>query len=132
MGIQFPESMDDCIYFTRRLLDHDGKIIAWIYHAECEECHKGKMGKPRENGKVKIRAKEYVCDSCGHIESKEEHEPKQQVEIQYTCPFCKHSGEATTQNIRVSYKGVRSYVFSCEQCGEKIGITKKMKQIKEK
>ena len=127
-----PESMDECIYFTNRTLENNGKIKAWVYKADCPECGKAKMGKPVVKGKVKIRAKEYVCPECGHTEEKSEHEPKLDVEVIYTCPYCGKSGEATTPYVRKTWQGVKAYVFTCDGCNEKIGITKKMKKSKKK
>jgi len=132
MGITEPESMEECIYFTNRTLEGDGKIMAWVYKVDCPECGKAKMGKPVEKGKVKIRAKEYVCPECSHSEEKVEHEDKLTVEVKYTCPHCSKSGEATTPYKRKSYMGVQSYVFDCNDCGQKIAITKKMKKPKKK
>ncbi len=124
-----PESMDDLIYFTNR--KKDNLIIkAWVYKKECPQCHKAKMGKPVEKGKVKIRAPEYICPGCGFKEEKKEHEDTLTVEIIYTCPHCSNQGEATTPYIRKSFEGVKSYVFECGKCGKKIGITKKMKATK--
>jgi hypothetical protein len=131
MGITMPNSMEECIYFTNRSID-SGKAIAWVYRKECPKCHKAKMGKPVEKGKIKIRAKEYVCPECGYTEEKQEHEESLHLEVQYTCPFCGKEGEATTPYIRKTYQGVKSCVFECEFCNEKIAITKKMKKKKEK
>jgi len=128
--VREPESMEEVIYFTNRTLDNNGKIMAWVYKVDCPECGKAKMGKPVEKGKVKIRAKEYVCPECGFSEEKKEHEEKLIVEIKYTCPYCSDVGEATTEYKRKSFEGVPSYVFVCEACGKKIGITKKMKKGK--
>ena len=47
------------------------------------------------------------------------------------CPFCQHEGEATTEFKRKSWDGMKAYVFVCEKCGRKIGITKRMKEKKE-
>jgi len=132
MAITEPESTEGLIYFTNRTLDPDGKVMAWVYKAECPECGKAEMGKPVEKGKVRIRAKEYVCPECGHTEEKAEHEEKLTLEIKYTCPHCSFSGETTTEYKRKSFEGVPSYVFLCEKCGRKIGITKKMKKGKKK
>lgn len=126
-----PKSMDECVYFTRRTIGN-GKIMAWTRKMDCPKCKKAKMGKPVEKGKVKMRAKEYVCPSCGYREEKEEHEPKLTVEIKYTCPYCWDEGEATTPYKRKTFEGVPSYVFVCNKCGKKIGITKKMKKGKKK
>jgi len=127
-----PESMDELVYFTNRTLGDSGHIRAWAHKATCPECGKGLMGKPKEKGKVKIRATEYVCEKCGHTESKPEHEDKLTMEVIYTCPFCGNQGEATTPYKRKSFEGVQAYIFSCGKCAKKIGITKKMKEGKKK
>ncbi len=124
-----PESMDELVYFTNRTID-DGKIKAWVYRAECPECHKAKMGKPVAKGKVKTRAKEYVCPECGHTEEKQEHEEKLMLEIKFKCPYCGKEDETTAPYKRKTFAGVPSYVFECTGCGKKIGITKKMKSKK--
>ncbi len=132
MSIQPPESMDGCLYFTNRSLDPQGQIMAWVYKKECPSCHKAKMGKPVEKGKVKIRAKEYVCPECGHREEKLEHEESCTVQAIYTCPECGKDGEGTAPYKRKSYKGVQSYLIECQHCQAKIPITKKLKKIKKK
>jgi len=126
-----PKSMDDLIYFTRRIIG-TGKAKAWVYKKECPECHKEKMGKPVEKGHVKIRAKEYVCPGCGFVEEKAEHEGKLVLEVQYTCPHCEKEGVGTTEYKLKTFEGVKSYVVICEHCGGKIAITKKMKEGKKK
>ncbi|MFW5990708.1 MAG: hypothetical protein ACOCQX_00625 [Candidatus Nanoarchaeia archaeon] len=127
MALRHPEGMHELVYFTNRTLENNGKLKAWAYRLECPECKEGTMGKPVEKGKIKRRATEYVCGQCGYKEEKKEHEPKLTVEIAYTCPHCGHSGETTTEYKRRTFKGVPAYVFVCENCKEKIGITKKMK-----
>lgn len=119
--------MDECIYFTRRKLENDGKIIAWVYRKTCPECGE-KMGKPidEKTGKAKVRADTFECPACKFSEPKQAHEESLNVEIIYTCPHCGHSGETTTEYKRKSWEGVKAYVFMCEGCGKKIGITKKM------
>lgn len=124
-----PQSMKDLVYFTNRTIDN-GKIKAWVYKKECPKCHKVKMGKPVEKGKVKIRAPEYVCPECGYKEDKKEHEDTLTVEIKYICPYCGNEGEATTEYKRKSFEGVQAHVFECRKCGKKIGITKKLKAPK--
>jgi len=65
MTLRMPESMDECIYFTRRKFDtNDGKIIAWVYRKDCPQCGE-KMGKPIDDktGKAKVRAE--ACSGCG-------------------------------------------------------------------
>ena len=131
MSLRMSESTNECIYFTRRAFDN-GRIIAWVYRKECPECGKAKMGKPLDpkTKKPKIRADTYECPGCGFSKPKQEYEESLTVEIIYTCPYCGHSGEATTEYKRKSWEGVKAYVFVCEGCGKKIGITKKMKEKK--
>ena len=119
--------MEECLYFTNR-----GDILAWVYKKECPECHKARMGKPVDKGKIKIRAKEYVCPECGFTEEKQEHEESLTLECQYTCPECGKEGESTGQYKRRNYKGVPSYIVDCEHCGTQIPLTKKLKGIKKK
>ncbi|MBR9690706.1 hypothetical protein GOV08_03395 [Candidatus Woesearchaeota archaeon] len=129
--VVIPDSMDEVIYFTNREIG-DGNAKAWVYKALCPKCKKGKMGKPVKDGKVKIRAKEYVCPECGFTEEKKEHEGKLMMEIVYTCPHCSHKGEAKTEFKRKTFEGVSSYVFECRGCNKKLAITKKMKAPKKK
>jgi len=131
MALEFPKGMDECLYFTNREMD-GVKIIAWVKKKECPECGKAKMGKPvKDDGKVSIRAKEYLCPECGYQEEKKEHEESCNAEIQYTC-MCGHQGEATTPYVRKSFEGVKAIVFNCDGCGKKLGVTKKMKEGKKK
>lgn len=130
MALRHPESMDEIVYFTNRTLENNGKVKAWAYRVDCPECKKALMGKPVEKGKIKRRAKEYVCPECGHTEENTEHEKKLVLEISYTCPHCNHSDETTAEYKRRTFGGVPAYVFKCQNCGEKIGITKKMKRKK--
>ena len=123
--------MDDLIYFTRRVIGN-GKARAWVRKKECPKCHKAKMGKPVEKGKVKIRAKEYTCPECGFTEEKVEHEESLTLEAKYTCPHCGKEGEGTTLYKKKTFEGVPSYVVECEHCKGKIGISKKMKEGKKK
>ena len=131
MALKFPDSMDECIYFTRRS-DDKSKIIAWTAKATCPKCKKGLMAKPKDpkTGKPKIRATEYVCNECGHSEPKAEHEAGLKLSVQYKCPFCQHEGETTTPFKRKTWQGMKAYVFECGKCGKKIGITKRMKEKK--
>ena|SRR3989338_2651662 len=131
MALKFPNSTDECLYFTNRQIGNE-KIIAWVYKRDCPKCHKAKMGKPIDkDGNVKMRAKEYTCPGCGHTEDKEVHEESSDVEVQYTCN-CGYTGEATTKYKRTNFQGVPSYVFTCQGCGKKMPITKKMKNTKNK
>lgn len=133
MALKRPESMEECVYFTRRSVD-SGKVMAWVFREKCPECKKALMGKPRDEktGDVKIRAKEYVCPECGYRVDKKEYEEGLLCNIAYTCPKCKHEGETQVPFKRRTFKGVPAIVFECESCNEKIGITKKMKEAKKK
>ncbi|MBD3318751.1 hypothetical protein GF342_02490 [Candidatus Woesearchaeota archaeon] len=138
MPLQEPESMDDCVYFTKRVIDGN-TIKAWVYKGKCPKCAKALMGKPvdEKTGKVKIRAKDYVCPSCGYTVAKEQYEETLFCEIKYKCPTCKAEGETSVpfkrkkvsrfdeeKQKRVSVDAIR---FECGSCGAKIDITKKMK-----
>ncbi len=133
MPIKEPESMEDLIYFTNRTLEGGkGKIKAWVYKKMCPKCNKVKMGKPVEKGKVKIRAKEYKCPSCGFTEEAQAHEESLTLETKYLCPECSKEGESTTLYKRKSFMGVKAYVVECQHCNAKIPVTKKLKEIKKK
>ena len=133
-----PESIDECIYFTRRTIGN-GKITAWVFKEKCSKCNEGLMGKPKDpkTGKAKIRSTEYVCLNCGHVEEKKEYEEKLTVNIKYTCPFCKYEGETQIPFKRKKISRIKedtgkresvdSLRFQCEKCGKDIDITKKMK-----
>ncbi len=73
------------------------------------------------------RAKEYVCPECGYEEPVDEHEKKVVVQVKYECPYCGHEGEAETEYKRRSWYGKKAYVWKCDGCGERLGLTKKMK-----
>lgn len=128
--MEIPESMDECFYFTNRVLDNGGSVIAWTLKPDCPKCKKAKMGKPVEKGKVKIRANQYKCPECGYTVDKDEFDPTLTLNIRYKCPHCGNEGETTTDYKRKKFQGVDAYVFKCSKCGEKIGITKKMKETK--
>ena len=132
--VTMPNSMNDCIYFTRRAWDNGGKAIAWVYRKKCPKCSKGEMGKPLDpkTKKPKIRADTYECPECHFSEEKIPHEESLFVEIMYTCPHCGNKGDTTTRYKRVSWEGVKAYVFECGKCKKKIGLTKKMKAGKSK
>lgn len=129
--VTVPKSMEECLYFTNRSVDN-GNIMAWVYKKDCPKCKSAKMGKPIEKGKIKIRAKEYVCPKCNFTEEKVEHEESLTLEAKYTCPKCGKDGESTGQYKRKKFQGVPAYVVECKHCGENIPITKKLKDIKKK
>ena len=135
MSLKMPESMDECFYFTnRKIEDGKGSIIAWVVKPDCPKCGKAKMGKPinPKTGAVTKKSEIYTCKSCNHTVNIVEYEPTLKVEVIYKCPFCGNEGEATTDYKRKKFKGVDAYVFECGKCKEKIGITKKLKEIKKK
>jgi len=129
MALKLPKSMDECLYFSNRSVGN-GQVTAWVYRKDCPKCHKAKMGKPVEKGKVKTRAAEYACPACGFTEGKTEHEESLTIEAQYTCPFCGKEGESTGQYKRKKFKGVEAYLVVCQHCGKDISITKKLKELK--
>lgn len=128
MALQQPESVEECVYFTRRTIGN-GKVMVWVFKQKCPACGKGVMGKPRdEKGKVSIRAKEYVCPECGHSVEKTECEESLTANVSYTCPHCRYEGEAQAPFKRKSIKGVQALRVQCGKCHGNIDITKKMKE----
>ncbi len=137
MTLKQPASMDECIYFTNRVLDK-GKIKAWVFKELCPKCKKSLMAKPKDpkTGKAKIRAKEYVCPSCNFQMEKQQYEDTLTINIQYTCPHCNFSGELQVpfkrKKIQIlneetnKKKLVEAVRFQCEKCKKNIDITKKM------
>ncbi len=131
-----PTSIQECIYFTTRSIG-TGKIKAWVFKEKCPKCGKGLMGKPEEKGKIKIRAKEYICKECGYCIDKDEYEPTLTVNIKYTCPYCSYAGEISIpfRRKKISHlneetdkkQSIETIRFQCEKCGKDIDITKKMK-----
>ena len=133
MALQLPESMDKLSYFTRRKSE-TGREIAWVEKGPCPKCKKGLMEKPKnpKTGRPKIRALEYNCDTCGHIEEKVAYEATQTAHVIYTCLHCQKDGEASLPFKRKNIKGVATLRVVCDHCGENIDITKKMKVPKVK
>jgi predicted RNA-binding Zn-ribbon protein involved in translation (DUF1610 family) len=131
MALKEPESMDDLIYFTNRTLGN-GTAKVWVYKQLCPKCHKSKIGKPVENGKVRIRATEYVCKDCGFSAEKTKYEESLEAEAKYTCPACGFAGEAKIPFIRKNIEGVKTLRFNCSKCKANIDVTKKMKEPKKK
>ncbi len=115
--------MEECLYFTRRKLEPRGSVVAWAFRKECPSC-KALMRKPTK------RSPRYECPSCGYAEEKKEHEASILLRVKYECPFCGKRGETTAPYKRRTWRGVQAYVFQCEFCKERIGITKKLKSPK--
>lgn len=137
MALQKPESMDECVYFTSRDLEKDGKpkggITAWVFKQDCPKCSKAKMGKPKgKDGKVKTRSTEYVCDACKNSVEKKEYEESLTANIDYECPECGNEGETQIPFIRKNINGVQTLRANCEKCNANLDITKKMKEPKKK
>src|SRR5574342_1207024 len=104
--------MEELIYFTNRSID-SGKARVWVFKELCPKCKKGMMGKPTDkSGKVLIRAKEYKCPNCGYTADKKGYEETLTANIQYTCPHCKHQGEAQIPFKRKKVMGVDSLRFN--------------------
>src|SRR4030042_6741318 len=93
--LRFPDSMDECVYFTRRQADEKGKVVCWVFREKCSKCSKGQMAKPADEktGRPKVRAKTYICPECGFEVDKKEYEDSLTANIQYACPKCGHEGE---------------------------------------
>jgi len=124
-----PESLEEVIYFTQRATGK-GNVKAWVYKGACPKCGKGKMGKPvdEKTGKVKIRAKEYVCPQCKYTVEKKAYEDTLTCDVKYTCPSCGHTDETSVPFKRKKFEGMDAIVFLCGKCKSKIPITKKMKE----
>ena len=129
-----PKSMEECVYFTNRAVGENftGNARCWVFKENCPKCRKGIMSKPVVDGKIKIRATEYVCPSCKYTEEKTSYEEKLTANIDYICPKCKFAGQTQMPFKRKSVAGVKTLRFNCEKCNETIDVTKKMKVIKKK
>ncbi|MEM4336934.1 MAG: hypothetical protein QXG86_02935 [Candidatus Woesearchaeota archaeon] len=125
------EDIEKLVYFTKRKIDA-GSVFVYVYRQKCPKCKKSLMGKPKnEKGEVKIRAKEYVCDSCGYAVEKKKYEEELKTNIIYECPKCKYHGEIQIPFKRKKIKGVDALKFNCEKCGFEFIVTKKMKELKD-
>ncbi len=122
-----PESMDEIIYFTQRTIGA-GKTRCWVFKQDCPKCRQAPMGKPVEKGKVRIRAKEYVCPKCNYSVEKKAYEDTLTANVHYVCPSCSFSGYAQIPFRRKMVQGIPTLQFECEKCKSKINITKKMKE----
>ena len=139
MALTEPKSMEECVYFTNRLLNEKGKARCWVFREKCSKCGKGLMNKPRDpkTGKIQIRAKEFKCPECSYTLPEQEYEDSLTANIQYTCPYCSHNGEIQVpferKKVRIlneaetKKKTTESLRFQCQKCNKNIDITKKMK-----
>lgn len=137
--VREPTSINQCIYFTNRTIGNE-KIKAWVYRQKCPKCSKSLMSKPRDSkGKIKIRAKEFVCESCHYTISEDEYEKTLNAEIKYECPHCSNKGEIVIPFIRKKVmvldketgkkKSIEALRFQCSKCNKNIDISKKMKGL---
>ncbi len=131
MALQIPDSMDELVYFTNRIIGN-GKAMVWIPRQQCPKCKKALMGKPAEDGHVKIRATEYVCPACKYTVEKTEYEEGLTAYCMYTCPTCGFKGEYTGPFKRKKIEGADTFRFQCSKCHANIDVTKKMKEKKKK
>ena len=132
MPLKKPSGVEECIYFTNRTIG-SGMAMAWVFRKECPKCKNAIMGKPqKKGGKFDKKADHYVCYSCGYKESNEQVENSLVLNVEYKCQYCGHEGEATSEYKRKTFEGVPSYVFECQKCRKKIGLTKKLKEGKKK
>ncbi len=66
-----PSSIDECDYFTKRMLENDGYVIAWVFKGE-DTMH------------IK-----YKCPKCGYEGVHEaKYEKKSKKAIRFKCPKC--------------------------------------------
>ncbi|MBI1935434.1 hypothetical protein HYS31_03255 [Candidatus Woesearchaeota archaeon] len=132
MALKKPASVEECIYFTNRSIG-SGMAMAWVFRKECPKCGKDVLRKPStKSGKPDKKSPTYVCKSCRYVENNEKVENDLVINIEYKCPHCGNEGEATSEYKRKSFEGVPSYVFKCQKCHKKIGLTKKLKEKKKK
>ena len=132
MQLKKPNSMEECMYFTNRSIG-EGYAVAWVYRKECPKCKKVRLGKPlKKNGKMDKKAVYYECPKCKYQEKNEEVESNLKLEVEYKCPYCGNESQTTSNYERKNFEGIPSYVFECEKCKKKIGITKKLKKPKKK
>lgn len=131
--VTIPQSANEVIYFTNRTFPN-GWVKAWTYRKNCPNCGKAKMGKPLDpkTKRPKIRSNEYECPACNFTEEKKLHEESLTLEAMYKCPHCGKEGESSAPYKRKAYMGVPSYIVECRHCGQKIALTKKLKEPKKK
>ncbi|MBI3026637.1 hypothetical protein HYY70_00855 [Candidatus Woesearchaeota archaeon] len=132
MALKKPNSMEECVYFTNRTIE-SGSAMAWVFRKDCPKCKNDVMGKPqKKGGKIDKKADHYICYSCGYKESNEQVENSLLLNVEYKCPYCGNEGETVTEYKRKTFEGAPSYVFECQKCKKKIGLTKKLKEAKKK
>ena len=132
MALKKTAGMDECIYFTNRTIG-PGSAIAWVLRKECPKCKKDVLIKPStKSGKPDKKSPIYVCKSCRYEEKNEDVENDLILNVEYRCPHCGSEGETTSEYKRNVFEGIPSYVFECQKCHKKVGLTKKLKEAKKK
>jgi|SRR3989344_4544930 len=132
MPLKKPDSVEECVYFTNRAIG-SGRAMAWVLRKECPKCKKDVLRKPStKSGKPDKKSPIYVCKICRYEEKNEDVEKSLVLNVEYKCPHCGNEGEATSEYKRKSFDGVPSYVFECQKCRRKVGLTKKLKETKKK
>ncbi len=126
MALQEPESIEDLFYFTNRVLQGKFKGFAkvWVFKELCPKCKQAYMQKPRRGGKPVKSAKYYECPNCGYQEPAQEYESKLVANVKYKCPNCGFEGELQTPFHRKKVRGVLTFSFQCQSCGNVINIEK--------
>ena len=130
MDLKRPTSMKELVYYTRRNTP-TCKAEVWVFKEHCPQCKEGLMQKP------KLRAKEYICEKCGHSVEKDEYEDTLTANAAYTCHHCNHQGQKQQPFKRKSVKvfdskknkevAAKAVQVICDNCGGKINVTKKLK-----
>ena len=138
MTLKQPTSVDECVYFTRRM-SGTSKIKLWVFRELCPQCKQDLMRKPHnpKTGKPKIRAKEYVCPRCKYTIEQKVYEDTLTANIDYVCNYCGYKGELQIPFKRKKIqifdeneqrkKTVDALRFICSKCNKSIDVTKKMK-----
>ena len=136
MPLKEPQSMDECVYFSNRILGEKGKARVWVFREKCPKCNEGLMGKPLDakTGRPKIRTKEFQCPKCKYSLPQEEYEDSLNANIQYTCPHCQNKDELQIsfkrQKVRIENpetgkkKTKQAIRFQCSKCSKNIDIIK--------
>lgn len=126
-----PQSMEELVYYTNRDIGN-GSARVWVFRQKCPKCGNALMGKPvGPKGKVKIRAKSYVCPACSYTAEKEEYEETLTASVAYKCPECGSEGELETSFRRKRIHGTETLRFQCQKCSADIDVTRKMKKKEE-
>ena len=64
-----PTSMDECSFFTRRILDDNSKVVAWVPNGTTIVNIKYTCGECKASGELSQEYQKpikFVCQNCGH------------------------------------------------------------------